>query len=84
MFGLFHGDTRIFDYHFIFNLFEVLFNYIILFNIYTWILVIKSTLLMSLDVGKSRILTMIDLTKSRVKNEGGTNANDLQACVVGM
>ena len=45
---------------------------------------IKSTLLMSLDVGKSRILTMIDLTKSRVKNEGGTNANDLQACVVGM
>jgi hypothetical protein len=50
---LYHGDTLIFDYHLIFNLFEVLFNYIILFYIYTWILVIKSTLLMSLDVGKS-------------------------------
>jgi hypothetical protein len=72
----------IFGYLFIFNLFEVLFNYIILFNIYTWILVIKSTLLMSLDVGKSRILTMRGLTKTRVKNEGGANANDLQACVV--
>jgi hypothetical protein len=38
----------------VFNLFEVLFNYIILFYIYTWILVVKSTLMMSLDVGKSR------------------------------
>jgi hypothetical protein len=39
LFGLFHGDTLIFDYHFIFNLFEVLLNYIILFYIYTWILI---------------------------------------------
>jgi hypothetical protein len=31
--------------------------------------VIKSTLLMSLDVGKSRILTMIDLMKTRTKGE---------------
>ena len=65
--GLFHGDTLIFDYHFIFNLFEVLLNYVILFYIYTWILLIKSTLLMSLDVGKSRIVTMRGLTKSRTK-----------------
>ena len=56
-------------YHFIFNLFEVLLNYIILFYIYTWILVVKSTLLMSLDVGKSRILTMRGLTKTRTKRK---------------
>ena len=84
MFGLFHGDTLISDYHFILNLFGVLFNYIILFYIYTWILVIKSTLLMSLDVEKSRILTMRGLTKTRMKAEGVANANVLQACVVGM
>ena len=57
-------------YHFIFNLFEVLFNNIILFYIYTWILVVKSTLLMSLDVGKSRILTIRGLTKTRTKGGG--------------
>ena len=57
-------------YHFIFNLFEVLFNYIILFYIYTWILVLKSTLLMCLDVGKSRILTMRGMTKTRMKGKG--------------
>ena len=28
LFGLFHGETLNFDYHFIFNLFEVLFNYL--------------------------------------------------------
>jgi hypothetical protein len=38
---------------------------IILFYIYTWILVVKSTLLMSLDVRKSRILTMRGLTKTK-------------------
>jgi hypothetical protein len=57
-------------YHFIFNLFEVLFNYIILFYIYTWILVLKSTQLMCLDVEKSRILTMRGMTKTRMKGEG--------------
>ena len=45
---------------------------------------IKSTLLMSLDVEKSRILTMRGLTKTRMKAEGVANANGLQACVVGM
>ena len=60
-----YADFRL-PLHF-FNLFEVLFNYIILFYIYTWILVIKSVLLMSLDVGNSRILTMRGLTKTRTK-----------------
>ena len=69
LFGLYHGDTLIFDYQFIFSLFEVLFNCIILFYIYTWILVKISTLLMSLDVGKSRILTMRGLTKTRTNGE---------------
>jgi hypothetical protein len=39
---------------------------------------------MSLDVEKSRILTMRGLTKTRMKAEGVANANSLQACVVGM
>ena len=52
-----------------FNLFEVLFNYLILFYIYTWILVLKSTLLMSLDVGKSKNLD--DERSDENKNEGG-------------
>jgi hypothetical protein len=41
--------------------------------------VIKSTLLMSLDVEKSRILTMHDERSDENKNEGGANANGLQA-----
>jgi hypothetical protein len=53
--------------------------FIILFYIYPWILVIKSTLLMSLDVEKSRILTMHDERSDENKNEGGANANGLQA-----
>jgi hypothetical protein len=80
--GLFHGDTLIFDYHFIFSLFEVLFNYIILFYIYTWILVIKSTLLNELRCWK--VENLDDDRSDENKNEGGANSNGLQACVVGM
>ena len=57
----------------------MLFNYIILFYIYTLILVIKSTLLMSLDVGKSRILTMRGLTNTGTKG-GRANGLVVSAC----
>ena len=68
LFGLFHGDTLIFDYHFIFNLFEVLFNYIILFYIYTWMLVIKSTLLNEFRCWK--VENLDDERSDENKNEG--------------
>jgi hypothetical protein len=50
----------------------VFYQYLIQLSEYisTWILVVKSTLLISLDVGKSRILTMRGLTKTRTKWEG--------------
>ena len=80
--GLFHGDTLIFDYHFIFNLFEVLFNYIILFYIYAWILVIQSILLNEFRCWK--VENLDDDRSDENKNEGGANSNGLQACVVGM
>ena len=67
--GLFHGDTLIFDYHFIFNLFEVLFNYIILFYIYTWILVIQSILLNEFRCWK--VENLDDERSDENKNEGG-------------
>jgi hypothetical protein len=50
--------------------------YIILFYIYTWILVIKSTLLNEFRCWK---VANLDERSDENKNEGGANANGLQA-----
>jgi hypothetical protein len=57
-----------------FNLFEVLFTLFIckiVLYIYKWILVINSTLLMSFDVGKSRISEFLTMRDRRTEEASG-------------